>query len=154
LAREARRATGRDLTKSCRARGAYELHRTSGRPPTKVGVPIADILAGMSGALASAGYIAHIKANPRRKGLAEGGDAEHPPNSIDESSKGIHPARRWMVERTISWLLKRRSLRTRCSKKAENWLALDQLACTHILLNLAVFGKSLSMNSLVRLWKE
>src|SRR5215211_7036035 len=37
---------------------------------------------------ASAGYIAHIKANPRRKGLTEGGDTEHPPNS-DESSKRI-----------------------------------------------------------------
>lgn len=40
----------------------------------------------------------------------------------------------------ISWLVKRRSLRTRWSKKAENWLALIQLACSHILLNLAVFG--------------
>jgi hypothetical protein len=45
-----------------------------------------------------------------------------------------------VVERTISWLTKRRSLRTRWSKKAENWLALIQLACAHILLNLAVFG--------------
>jgi hypothetical protein len=33
-----------------------------------------------------------------------------------------------------------RSLRTRWSKKAENWLALVELACAHILLNLAVFG--------------
>src|SRR5215211_5231683 len=88
--------------------------------------------------LTSAGYEAHIKVNPRRKGLAEGG-GEHPPND-DESSKRIHPARRWMVERTISWLVKRRSLRTRWSKKAENWLVLVQLACAHILLNLAVFG--------------
>jgi hypothetical protein len=45
-----------------------------------------------------------------------------------------------VVERTISWLVKRRSLRTRWSKKAETWLALVQLACAHILLNLAVFG--------------
>jgi len=37
-------------------------------------------------------------------------------------------------------LTKRRSLRTRWSKKAGNWLALVQLACAHILLNLAVFG--------------
>ena len=44
------------------------------------------------------------------------------------------------IERTISWLVKRRSLRTRWAKKAENWLALIQLACSHILLNLAVFG--------------
>jgi putative transposase len=92
--------------------------------------------------LASAGYEAHIKVNPRRrKGLAEGGGGAglHPPGS-DESSKRIHPARRWMVERTISWLVKRRSLRTRWAKKAENWLGLIQLASADILLNLAVFG--------------
>jgi putative transposase len=87
--------------------------------------------------LASAGYIAHIKVNPRRKDLAEDG-ADHQSN--DEPPKRIHPARRWIVERTISWLTKRRSLRTRWAKKAENWLALVQLACAHILLNLAVFG--------------
>src|SRR5215218_9587525 len=62
--------------------------------------------------LASSGYKAHIKANPRRrKGLGVGGAALHLPNNNDESSKRIHPARRWMVERTISWLVKRRSLR-------------------------------------------
>ena len=87
--------------------------------------------------VASAGYEAHIKINPRRKDLAEGA-AEH--SSNEDSSKRVYPARRWMVERTISWLVKRRSLRTRWSKKAENWLALVQLACSHILLNLAVFG--------------
>ncbi len=81
---------------------------------------------------ASAGYIAHIKVNPRRKGV------EPPPTG--DSPKKIHPARRWIVERTISWLTKRRSLRTRWAKKAGNWLALAQLACAHILLNLAVFG--------------
>jgi putative transposase len=75
---------------------------------------------------ACAGYITHIK----KKGE-------------DEDSKApekIHPARRWKVERTISWFMKRRSLRTRWSKKAANWLALVQLACAHILLNLAVSG--------------
>jgi putative transposase len=82
--------------------------------------------------LASAGYIAHIKVNPRRKGIEQSPE--------NDSSKKIYPARRWMVERTISWLVKRRSLRTRWSKKAGNWLALVQLACAHILLNLAVFG--------------
>jgi putative transposase len=85
---------------------------------------------------ASAGYIAHIKVNPRRKGPAQG--EEHPPE--DEFPKRVYPARRWMVERTISWLTKRRSLRTRWAKKAENWLALVHLACAHILLNQAVFG--------------
>jgi putative transposase len=86
---------------------------------------------------ASAGYIAHIKINPRRKGAAEGTQG-HPPT--EEFPERIYPARRWKVERTISWLSKRRSLRTRWSKKAANWLALVQLACAHILLNLAVFG--------------
>lgn len=86
--------------------------------------------------LASAGYIAHIKVNPRRKGAVEGD--EHSP--AEDFPKRVYPARRWIVERTISWLTKRRSLRTRWSKKAENWLALVQLACAHILLNLAVFG--------------
>ena len=81
---------------------------------------------------ASAGYIAHIKVNTRTKG------GEIPKE--DDSPSKIHPARRWVVERTISWLVKRRSLRTRWSKKAENWMALIQLACAHILLNLAVFG--------------
>jgi putative transposase len=81
---------------------------------------------------ASAGYIAHIKVNPRRKGIEQSPE--------NDSSKKIYPARRWMVERTISWLVKRRSLRTRWAKKAGNWLALIQLACAHILLNLAVFG--------------
>src|SRR5215210_5408334 len=63
--------------------------------------------------VASAGYTPHIKVNP---------------------------ARRWVVERTISWLNKRRGVRTRWSKKAENWLALVQLTCAHVLLNLAVLG--------------
>ena len=83
--------------------------------------------------LTSAGYVAHIKANPRRKELAEGG-GEHPPNNNDdESSKRIHPARRWIVERTISWLVKRRSLRTRWAKKAENWAgAHSACLCPHL----------------------
>jgi membrane-bound metal-dependent hydrolase YbcI (DUF457 family) len=46
-----------------------------------------------------------------------------------------------MVERTLYWLTKRRNLRTRWSKKAETWLALIQLACAHVLLDLAVFGR-------------
>jgi putative transposase len=88
--------------------------------------------------VASEGYTPHIKVNPRRsKGAQRSGD-ERPPKN--DSSKKVHPARRWIVERTISWLSKRRSLRTRWSKKAENWLALVQLACAHVLLNLAVFG--------------
>jgi putative transposase len=85
----------------------------------------------------SGGYTTHIKINPRKKEATESSGR----SSQQKDSHGEpHPARRWVVERTISWLTKRRSLRTRWSKKAENWLALIQLACSHILLNLAVFG--------------
>jgi putative transposase len=83
------------------------------------------------------GYTTHIKVNPRKKDATESSDR----SSQQEDSHGeLHPARRWVVERTISWLVKRRSLRTRWSKKAQNWLALIQLACAHVLLNLAVFA--------------
>jgi putative transposase len=83
------------------------------------------------------GYTTHIKVNSRKKAATETSGL----SSQQRDSHGEpHPARRWVVERTISWLVKRRSLRTRWSKKAENWLALVQLACAHVLLNLAVFG--------------
>jgi putative transposase len=83
------------------------------------------------------GYTTHIKVNPRKKYTTESsGQSSQQRDSHGEP----HPARRWVVERTISWLVKRCSLRTRWSKKAENWLALIQLACAHVLLNLAVFG--------------
>jgi transposase len=78
--------------------------------------------------LASAGYEAHIKVNPRRKGFTEGG-GEHPPNSSDESSKKIHPARRWIVERTLGWLSKWRAILVRYDKKAANYLGLIKVAC-------------------------
>jgi len=79
----------------------------------------------------------HQQVNPRKKESTESSDQ----SSQERGSHGEpHPARRWVVERTISWLTKRRSLRTRWSKKAENWLALIQLACAHVLLNLAVLG--------------
>jgi putative transposase len=87
---------------------------------------------------ASEGYTAHIKANPRRRaGRSEDEDLQEKEGAAGEKT---HPARRWVVERTISWLTKRRGLRTRWSKKSENWLALIQFACAHVLLNLAVFG--------------
>jgi putative transposase len=88
--------------------------------------------------VASEGYTAHIKVNPRRgAGSSEEEDLQEEKEGAGEK---IHPARRWVVERTISWLTKRRGLRTRWAKKSENWLALIQFACAHVLLNLAVFG--------------
>jgi putative transposase len=50
------------------------------------------------------------------------------------------PARRWVVERTLGGLAKRRSLRVRWCKKADNWLGFIQLACAHILMDMAVYG--------------
>lgn len=44
-----------------------------------------------------------------------------------------HPARRWVVERTLSWQNDFRSLRTRWAKKADNWLALIHFACALVL---------------------
>jgi putative transposase len=40
-----------------------------------------------------------------------------------------HPARRWVVERTIAWLSKCRGILIRWEKKAENYLGLLKLAC-------------------------
>ena len=86
---------------------------------------------------ASTGYTTHIKINPTKKDPTEPSRG----SSQRKDPQGEpHPARRWVVERTISWLTKRRGLRPRWSKKAQNWLALIQLACAHVLLNLAVFG--------------
>jgi putative transposase len=86
--------------------------------------------------VASEGYTAHIKANLRRDRRPNDKDVQENEGAPEKS----HPGRRWVVERTISWLTKRRGLRTRWSKKSENWLALLRFACAHVLLNLAVFG--------------
>ena len=49
------------------------------------------------------------------------------------------PARRWVVERTLGWLAKRRSIKIRWCKTPENWMAFLKLACADLLLNL-IFG--------------
>jgi hypothetical protein len=77
-------------------------------------------------------YVAHIKHRRRRnEPLVE----ECPiPGELR------YPARRWVVKRTFSSLAKRRSLRIRWCKKVDNWLALIQFACAHILLDMTIFG--------------
>jgi putative transposase len=47
----------------------------------------------------------------------------------DETKEKRHPARRWVVERTLAWLSKCRALLVRYDKKSTNFLALIQLAC-------------------------
>jgi putative transposase len=48
---------------------------------------------------------------------------------LDGAGKKKHPARRWVVERTISWLNRCRAILIRWDKKAENYLGMIQLAC-------------------------
>lgn len=79
----------------------------------------------------AAQYTVHIK-HRRRRG--------EPPVDPVPPEEPRHPARRWVVERTLGWLVKRRSLRTRWCKKPENWLALIMFACATILHDLAIFG--------------
>jgi putative transposase len=77
-------------------------------------------------------YIVHIK-HRRRRGEPKLEECPIP-------GETQFPARRWVVERTLGWLAKRRSLRVRWCKKADNWLSFIHLACAHVLLDLAVYG--------------
>jgi putative transposase len=47
----------------------------------------------------------------------------------DEAGQKTYPARRWVVERTFSWLSRCRALLVRYDKKAECYLAMFKLAC-------------------------
>lgn len=48
---------------------------------------------------------------------------------LDHQGEKRFPARRWVVERTLSWLSKCRALLVRYDKKADNFLAFLKLAC-------------------------
>ena len=65
-------------------------------------------------AVAAGGYLPHIRAI----------DAEP-----TKPHGRKHPARRWVVERTLAWLSKCRALLVRYDKHAENYLGLLQFAC-------------------------
>lgn len=62
-----------------------------------------------------AGYLPHIRRIGEEK--------------LDEAGGKRHPARRWVVERTLAWLSKCRAILIRYDKKASNYLGLIQLAC-------------------------
>ncbi len=61
------------------------------------------------------GYVPHIRRIGEEK--------------LDSDDQKTHPARRWVVERTIAWLQKCRALLIRYDKKAQNYQGLIQLAC-------------------------
>ncbi len=66
-------------------------------------------------ALQGRGYTLHIRRIGEEK--------------LDANAEKTYPARRWVVERTLSWLSKCRAILVRYDKKAENYLALLKLAC-------------------------
>ena len=70
------------------------------------------------GAVAEAGYQPHIRRIGEEK--------------LDQTGEKIHPARRWVVERTLGWVSKCRAILVRYDKKASNYLGLLQLACALI----------------------
>ncbi|MGP8337524.1 MAG: IS5 family transposase [Methanosarcinaceae archaeon] len=75
-------------------------------------------------------YIEHIK-HRRKRG--------EPEDECPIPGEKTYPARRWVVERTLGWLAKRRSIATRWCKKPQNWLAFVHMACAQVVLNL-IFG--------------
>jgi putative transposase len=62
-----------------------------------------------------AGYTPHIRRIGEEK--------------LDEKKRQRHPARRWVVERTLGWLSKCRGILVRYAKKSSNYLGFIQLAC-------------------------
>jgi putative transposase len=80
----------------------------------------------MDQSLHNLGYILHVK----RRGE----------DDISGIGEPVHPARRWKVERTISWLNNMRKLRVRWEKKAANYRALWLFASALIVYRLIVLG--------------
>ena len=68
--------------------------------------------------IAATSYVPHIRRIGEEK--------------LDTNGDKTHPARRWVVERTLAWLSKCRGLLVRYDKKAMNFLGLLQLACALI----------------------
>ena len=74
--------------------------------------------------VASFGYTAHIR----------------PRGEEAQAKKAGQKARRWVVERTHSWLNRFRHLLIRWAKKPENYLAMLQFACARITWYNCLFG--------------
>jgi transposase len=124
-----RRQTGRDR------RGGVGHHGAGGARPTGEQHVCGDRgydARAVHEFLLRAGYSVHSK-HRRWRG-------EPPTPAPDIPGEAQYPARRWVVERTFSWLVKRRSIRPRWCKKVANWLALVQLACADMLCAMAIYG--------------
>lgn len=67
------------------------------------------------GVVAANGYRGHIRRIDEEK--------------FGDSGEKRYPARRWVVERTLGWLSKRRAILVRYEKKSANYLGLVQMAC-------------------------
>jgi transposase len=74
--------------------------------------------------VAELGYTAHIR----------------PRGEEAQAKKAGQKARRWVVERTHSWLNRFRHLLTRWAKKPENYLAMLHFACARITWYKCLFG--------------
>jgi len=78
---------------------------------------------------------------PTRKVVKERGYQEHirriGGEKKDETGQKTQPARRWVVERTFSWLSRWRGLLIRWDRKPENYLANLKLACALLWLRRA-----------------
>ena len=61
------------------------------------------------------GYLGHVRRIGEEK--------------LDSQSVKRHPARRWVVERTLAWLSKCRAILVRYDKRVSNYIGLIQLAC-------------------------
>ena len=70
------------------------------------------------------GYTTHIRSRGEEKKACQDGKK----------------ARRWVVERTHSWLNRYRRLLIRWEKKARNYLAMLHFACALIAWNQCLFG--------------
>ena len=70
------------------------------------------------------GYTTHIRKRGEEKKACEAGKK----------------ARRWVVERTHSWLNRYRRLLIRWEKKARNYLAMLHFACACLTWNRCLFG--------------
>ncbi len=84
-------------------------------------------------ATAEAGYVPHIRRIGEEK--------------LDPNGVKTHPARRWVVERTLAWLSRYRGLLIRWEKKADNYIAQLKFACVLIWFRKGLRLKAAQANS-------